>query len=52
MWGGFSSSDWFQAGSKIKTLNSPLTHSGIDCGVIGVKKKVQVLEMYLYIVKV
>ena len=25
---------------------------GIDCGVIGVKKKVQVLEMYLYIVKV
>ena len=27
MWGGFSSSDWFQAGSKIKTLNSPLTHT-------------------------
>ena len=30
MWGGFSSSDWFQAGSKIKTLNSPLTHSGYE----------------------
>lgn len=27
MWGGFSSSDWFKAGSKIKTLHSPLTHT-------------------------